>query len=70
MGIAGVAISLSFFRKALFFAVVLVLPALFGAEAVFWTEPVIDLTAASVSTVFYMACSGRILKKRLLEGKE
>jgi Na+-driven multidrug efflux pump len=69
MGIAGAAISLSFFRKALFFIVVLLLPRLFGVEAVFWTEPVIDLIAASVSTAFYLTCSGRILKKRLLEHK-
>lgn len=69
MGIAGVALTLSFFRKALFFLVVLILPRWFGAEAVFWTEPVIDLTAAAVSTAFYLTYSGRILKKRLLQGK-
>ena len=69
MGIAGAAISLSFFRKALFFLVVLTLPAAIGAEGVFWTEPIIDLTAAAVSTTFYLTYSGRILKKRLLEGK-
>lgn len=69
MGIAGAAISLSFFRKALFFLVVLTLPAAIGAEGVFWTEPIIDLMAAAVSTTFYLTYSGRILKKRLLEGK-
>ena len=42
----------------------------FGVEAVFWTEPIIDLTAAAVSTTFFMTCSGRILKKRLEVGKE
>lgn len=70
MGIAKAAISLSFFRKGLFFAVVLLLPKFFGVEAVFWTEPIIDLAAACVSTCFYMMCSGKILKKKLLEGKE
>lgn len=69
MGVAGAAIVLSSFRKALFFIMVLLLPRLFGVEAVFWTEPVIDLIAASVSTAFYITCSGKILKKRLLEKK-
>lgn len=69
MGIAKVAISLSFFRKALFFVVVMILPRFYGVEAVFWTEPIIDLVAACVSTSFYMTHSGRILKKRLLEGR-
>ena len=45
-------------------------PRYFGVEAVFWTEPIIDLTAAVVSTTFFMTCSGRILKKRLEVGKE
>ena len=70
MGIAKAAISLSFFRKALFFVLVVLLPRYFGVEAVFWTEPIIDLTAAAVSTTFFMTCSGRILKKRLEVGKE
>lgn len=69
MGIAGVALTLSFFRKALFFLVVLILPRWFGAEAVFWTEPVIDLTAAAVSTAFYLTYSGRILKKGFFRAK-
>lgn len=69
MGIAKVAISLSLFRKALFFVGVLLLPRYLGVEGVFYTEPIIDFAAAVVSTAVYMMISGRILKKRLLEGR-
>ncbi len=69
MGIAKVAISLSLYRKLLFFIVVTLLPRYFGVEAVFYTEPIIDLAAAVMSGAVYMLFSGRILKKRLLEGR-
>lgn len=67
MGIAKVAISLSLFRKILFFIVIMILPKYFGVEAVFYTEPIIDLISAVVSVTIYMTLSGKILKKRLLE---
>ncbi|MEG2349529.1 MAG: MATE family efflux transporter, partial [Hungatella sp.] len=67
MGIAKIAISLSSFRKLLFFVLVLLLPRFFGVEAVFYTEPIIDLTAAMVSAVVYAGLSGKVLKQRLLE---
>lgn len=67
MGIAQVAISLSLFRKFLFFAFVVYLPKNFGVEAVFYTEPIIDLIAAVVSTTVFLTISGKILKKRLLD---
>lgn len=69
MGIAKIAISLSLFRKLLFFIFVLYLPKTFGVEAVFYTEPVIDLIAAVVSTIVFLTMSGKILKKRLLDGR-
>lgn len=67
MGIAKVAISLSMFRKVLFFIAVVLFPRRFGVEAVFYAEPIIDLLAGIVSTTVYITMSGRILKKRLLE---
>lgn len=67
MGIAKLAISLSLFRKALFFIVVMLLPRYMGVDGIFYTEPIIDLIAAIFSTIMFMSLSGRILKKRLLE---
>lgn len=69
MGIAKVAVSLSLFRKLLFFIAVTLLPRYFGVEAVFFTEPIIDIAAAVMSSTVYLMASGRILKKRLLEGR-
>lgn len=67
MGIAKIAISLSLFRKTMFFVVIMILPRFFGVEAIFYTEPIIDIIAAIVSTSVYLLVSGRVLKKRLLE---
>lgn len=67
MGIAKLAISLSLFRKTLFFIVVMILPRFMGVDGIFYTEPVIDLIAAIFSSVMFMMLSGRILKKRLME---
>ena len=67
MGIAKLAISLSLFRKTLFFIVVMILPRFMGVDGIFYTEPVIDLIAAIFSSVMFMTLSGRILKKRLME---
>lgn len=70
MGIAKVAISLSLFRKLLFFIAVTLLPKHFGVDAVFYTEPIIDLAAAVMSSTVYLMASGPILKRRLLEGRK
>lgn len=69
MGIAKIAISLSLYRKLLFFIAVTLLPRYFGVEAVFYTEPIIDIAAAVMSATVYQLVCGRILKKRLLEGR-
>lgn len=65
MGIAGVAVSLSFFRKGLFFVLVAVLPAVWGVSAAFFVEPVTDITAACVTACVYAKLSPVIYKKRL-----
>lgn len=61
MGIAVVAVSLSMFRKGLYLLGMLVFPALFGVQAVFFAEPVSDLAASIVSSTAFLALSGRIL---------
>ena len=44
----------SMFRKFLFLVMVMLLPALWGAEAVFWAEPIVDLVAAIVTTTLFV----------------
>ncbi len=61
MGIAQVAVSLSLFRKGIYFLMMLALPALFGVEAVFVSEPASDLIACLTSLTTYLCISGTIL---------
>lgn len=61
MGIAKVAISLSMFRKLVYFAAMLCLPLLFGVERIFFAEPISDLTACITSVITYLLISGKVL---------
>ena len=64
MGISKVALSLSAFRKAVFFACVFTIPAVMGIEHVFFTEPACDILGTIVSVITYVllfkkiACQG------------
>lgn len=59
---------MSLFRKGMFLASLLVLPALFGAGAAFFAEPICDLVAAIVSTTLLWTNIDKILRKREQEG--
>ena len=60
MGIAKVAISLSTFRKLIYFAGVFLIPLWFDITNVFYTEPISDLISAIVSSVVYIRLIGKI----------
>lgn len=68
MGIAKLAISLSFFRKGLYFLGIFFIPVFFPIENVFFTEPITDIISAMVSTIVYFGFIGKILKKRNIMG--
>ena len=59
MGLSLAAMSLSTFRKAIFFLCVFCIPPFFGVENVFYTEPVSDI----VSVVFSIAVFARSFRK-------
>lgn len=61
MGISKMAISLSMFRKMLYFAGVFLIPVLFDITDVFYTEPVSDLISAIVSTIAYFMTIDKII---------
>ena len=61
MGMVKISIPLSFFRKGIFFLFVFGLPAIWGARAVFWTEPLSDLIAGVVSSVVYLKVINKAL---------
>ena len=68
MGIANLAISLSFFRKGLYFLGIFLIPVFFPIENVFFTEPITDIISAMVSTIIYFSFIGKILRKRNITG--
>nr|WP_330378377.1 MATE family efflux transporter [Enterocloster clostridioformis] len=62
MGIAKVAISLSMFRKSVYFLGMILLPRYFGVEAVFYSEPISDITACAAASTTFILLSGKVLK--------
>lgn len=61
MGIAKVAISLSMFRKSVYFLAMILLPRFFGVESIFYAEPISDIMACMAATTTYLTLSGRVL---------
>lgn len=64
LGIVKVSVSLSVFRKTLFLIFTLTLPAFFGASAVFYAEPIVDIFCGLFSSVVFLLLIGKILRKR------
>ena len=65
MGLSLAAMSLSTFRKAIFFLCVFCIPPFFGVENVFYTEPVSDIVSVVFSiAVFALSCRKLIGLKR------
>lgn len=64
MGQVQIALPLSFWRKMTYFAAVFTLPALFGAENIFFAETVSDTLGPIVSAAVYMFGIRKVLAKR------
>ena len=62
LGIVRLALPLSFFRKAIYFLPLFLLPHFFGARAAFYAEPISDLIAPIVSVAVYLTAMKRILR--------
>ena len=61
MGISKVAISLSMFRKIVFFAGVFLIPPVFGINHVFFTEPLSDILGSMVSVMVFFSLFKRVV---------
>lgn len=72
MGIAAVALPLSFFRKGVYIVLVFVLAVSFGASYIFWAEAVSDIVAPIVSAIVFALMLPRVLRQRetLLKQRE
>jgi putative MATE family efflux protein len=55
---------LSFWRKAVYFAALFILPALFGAEATFYAEPISDVIGPATSMVIHALAMNKLMKRR------
>lgn len=64
MGVVRASLPLSFWRKGIYFVSLFVLPALFGAQAVFFSGPIADFGGAAVSVLVYLLTIKRILGQR------
>lgn len=64
LGHVRLALFCSLFRKSVFLACLLLLPALVSAEATFLSEPISDAVAATVTTLLFLHFFPRILAER------
>ena len=64
MGQVQLSLPLSFWRKGVYFAAVFALPALLGADMIFYAEPIADLLGPMVSIPVQLIVGKRILQKR------
>ena len=67
LGQVKLALFCSAFRKLIFFSCLLLLPAVFTAEAAFFSEPIADVTAACMTTLIFRHYFPRIVASRLQE---
>ena len=58
---------LSFWRKLVYFVALFLCPALWGAQAAFYAEPVSDLLGPAVTVAVYLLGMRRVLRRRLLQ---
>lgn len=63
MGQVRFSLPLSFWRKAVYFAALFILPAYFGAAAAFYAEPISDILGPAMSAAVYFPAIKRVLKK-------
>lgn len=61
MGLVKLALPLSAFRKAVYFLALFLLPGAFGAQAVFYAEPISDIISPIVSAIVYALMIRRVL---------
>ena len=58
---------LSFWRKAVYFAALFALPAMFGAEAAFYAEAISDVAGPAVSIAVHALVMKKLLARRAME---
>ena len=67
MGLVKWGLTFSMLRKGVFFAGVFILPALFGATALLYAEPISDILSAVLSGAAYLILFPRLMRRREAE---
>lgn len=65
IGKVGLSLPLSFFRKLVYFLAVFLFPAWWGAQSIFFAEPLSDILGPLVSIVVHRIAMPRILRRRV-----
>lgn len=65
IGKVGLSLPLSFFRKLVYFLAVFLFPAWWGAQSIFFAEPLSDILGPLVSIVVHRIAMPRILRRRI-----
>ncbi len=63
MGMVKIALPLSIFRKAVFFACVFILPVFLPIENIFWCEAISDIFPPLISIVVYLLTIKRVIRR-------
>lgn len=64
LGRTKTALALSLFRKTSYVTLTLILPVVFTAKTVFYAEPIVDLTAAVITSITFLTVIGKHLRQR------
>ena len=64
IGKVNISLPLSFWRKLVYFVALFILPAIWGAEAIFYAEPISDVVGPFTTMAVYGLTMNKILKKR------
>ena len=64
LGQVKMSLPLSFWRKGTYFIALFLLPSLFGAEAIFFAEPISDILGPVISIIVWLIAMPRILRRR------
>lgn len=64
IGKVSISLPLSFWRKLVYFVALFALPAIWGADAIFYAEPISDILGPFTTMVVYAFAMNKILQKR------
>lgn len=64
IGKVNISLPLSFWRKLVYFVALFILPAIWGAEAIFYAEPISDVVGPFTTMAVYGLTMNKILKRR------